>query len=201
MLATDPYRPRVDWQHVEVFWSDERCVPPDDQASNYRIAREPLLDHVPVPEANVHRIHGEEEPMEAAAAYERELRAAFATPEGPPRSAPRSRFDLMLLGMGEDGHTASLFPGTAAVQETTRWVVTHRLTWLSIWRVTLTLPVINAAAEVAFLVSGKNKAPMLHRVIDGPYRPETFPAQLVAPRAGHLRWLVDAAAASRLRRA
>lgn len=110
LLASDPYRARVDWSRIDVFWSDERCVPPDDPQSNYRMARLSLLDHVPIPDANVHRIHGEGDPVEAAAAYERELRAAFTTPVGPPRLEHGSRFDFLLLGMGRDGHTASLFP-------------------------------------------------------------------------------------------
>jgi polyphosphate glucokinase len=200
LLASDPYRARVDWQHVELFWSDERCVPPDDPLSNYRLARESLLDHLPVPEANVHRIHGEDDPEQAAAAYERELRAVFKTPEDPPRCAPGCGFDLVLLGMGPDGHTASLFPGTNALHETARWVIAHHVAALSAWRVTLTPPVINSAAQVAFLVSGKEKAPMLHRVIDGPYQPAELPAQMVAPCDGRLRWLVDAAAANDLQR-
>jgi polyphosphate glucokinase len=194
LLVSDPFRARVDWQHVELFWTDERCVPPDHPESNYRLARELLLGHLPVPEANVHRIHGEDDPAEAASAYERELRVAFATPQGLPRCEPRSRFDLVLLGMGEDGHTASLFPGTAALQEKTKWVVAHHADATSTWRVTLTPPVINAAAEVFFLVSGAQKAAMLHRVTEGPSQPDLFPAQMIAPRDGRLRWLVDAAA-------
>ncbi|MGH7466489.1 MAG: 6-phosphogluconolactonase [Longimicrobiales bacterium] len=196
LLASDPYRASLDWELVEVFWSDERCVPPDDPASNYRLARESLLDHLPVPEANVHRIHGEDDPTEAAANYERALRAVFATPEGPPRREPGGHFDLALLGLGEDGHTASLFPGTAAIHERTRWAVAHYVAALSTWRVTLTLLAINAAANVAFLVSGRDKAKMLRQVTEGPYRPDLFPAQMVAPREGRLRWLVDHAAAS-----
>ncbi len=131
LLATDPQAAHVDSSRVHVFWGDERCVPPGNPASNYRMARESFLAHVPVAEANVHRIRGEADPAEAAAAYERELRAAFVTPEGPPRSVPGSRFDLVLLGMGNDGHTASLFPGTAAVQETTRWVVAYHVAAMS----------------------------------------------------------------------
>ena len=200
LLATDPYAARVDWPRVHVFWGDERCVPPGNPASNYRMAREALLDHVPVPEAKVYRIHGEDDPTEAAAAYERELRAAFATPEGPPRCAPGSRFDLVLLGMGDDGHAASLFPGTAAVRETTRWVVAHHVAAMSMWRITLTPLVINAAAEVAFLVSGLEKAAILRKVIEGPFGPDKLPAQVVAPRDGRLHWLVDATAARHLQR-
>jgi 6-phosphogluconolactonase len=200
LLARDAYARRIEWARVHVFWGDERCVPPGNPASNYRMAREHLLDRVPVPERSVHRVRGEGDPAEAATAYERELRAAFATPEGPPRPTPGSRFDLVLLGMGGDGHTASLFPGTSAVRERERWVRAQHVAAVSMWRVTLTPVVINAAAEVAFLVAGREKAPTLHRVLEGPYQPDALPAQAIAPHAGRLCWLVDAAAAADLRR-
>ena len=200
LLAGAPWAGRVDWSRVHVFWGDERCVPPDDPASNYRMAREALLAHVPVSEQNVHRIRGEDDPRLAAAAYERVLRETFATPVGPPRHAPGARFDLVLLGMGDNGHTASLFPGGTAVRETERWVVAERVDAVGMWRVTLTPVVLNAAAEVAFLVSGAEKAPMLRRVLEGPHEPDALPAQVVAPDDGRLRWLVDAPAAARLER-
>jgi len=199
LLATDPYASGLDWSRVHAFQSDERCVPPDEPASNYRMAREALLARVPLPAENVHRIRGEDEPDAAAAAYERDLREAFATPDGPPRLSPGSRFDLVLLGMGEDGHTASLFPGSAALREPTRWVRAIRRADVSPARVTLTPVVINAAAEVVFLVSGRAKAATLRRVREGPYQPDVLPAQIVAPRAGRLRWLVDADAAAGLK--
>jgi 6-phosphogluconolactonase len=200
LLATARYASRVDWPCVHVCWGDERCVPLGDPASNYRMAREALLDHVRVPEENVHRIHGEDEPAAAAAAYERDLRDFFRNPEGPPRPTAGARFDLVLLGMGDDGHTASLFPGMTALRETRRWVVAERVTAVSMWRVTLTPVVINAAAEVTFLVSGGEKAVMLRRVLEGPYEPDELPAQVVSPGDGRLRWLVDAAAAADLER-
>jgi 6-phosphogluconolactonase len=199
LLATGGYD-RVDWPRVHVFWGDERCVPTDDRASNYRMVREHLLDRVPVAERNVRRIPSQGDPAKAAAAYERELRAAFATPEGPPRMRPGSRFDLVLLGMGRDGHTASLFPGTAAVGEQEHWVLAQHVAAVSMWRITLTPVVINAAAQVVFLVAGREKAPTLRRVLEGPYQPDTLPAQAIAPHAGRLSWLVDAAAAAELRR-
>jgi 6-phosphogluconolactonase len=198
LLATEPHAARVDWPRVHVFWSDERCVPPASPESNYRMARESLLARVPVPDANIHRVRGESDPVEAAAAYERELRRAFSAPLGPPPDSAGRRFDLVLLGLGGDGHTASLFPGTDALQETTRWVVAHYVAALSTWRITLTPLVINAASHVAFIVSGAEKAAILARVIEGPLRPGDLPAQLVAPRDGRLRWLVDAAAARNL---
>ena len=190
-LATEPYVSRVQWPFVHWFWSDERCVPPDDPASNYRMAREWLLDRVPASDATVHRIRGEDDPTAAAAAYERTLRESFAAPA-------IARFDLVLLGMGVDGHTASLFPGGAAVRERERWVMADYVNALSMWRVTLTPVVINAAAEVAFLVTGRAKAKTLHRALEGPFRPDALPAQVVAPSNGQARWLVDAAAAGEL---
>jgi 6-phosphogluconolactonase len=198
LLLTPSHAHRIDWPRVHVFWGDERCVPPDHPASNYRMAREALLDHVPIPASNVHRIHGEDPPAAAAAAYEGDLRRVFSTPAGPPRDAPGARFDLVLLGMGDNGHTASLFPGLTGVRETERWVVAEYVSEVSMWRVTLTPPVINAAADVVFLVSGSGKAPMLHRVLEGPREPDVLPAQAIAPRAG-ATWLVDVAAAADLR--
>jgi len=184
----------VDWPRVHVFWGDERCVPPDHLDSNYRLAREALLDKVPIPAENIHCIRGEINPEEAAADYERTLRSFFARhPE-----EPTPRFDLILLGMGEDGHTASLFPGTAALNEQTRWVVAHYVDKLRAWRVTLTPVVINAAAHVTFIVSGAGKAERLREVLTGPYRPDTLPSQIVRPTDGRLLWLTDAAAAGLL---
>jgi 6-phosphogluconolactonase len=199
LLATSSYAARVEWARVHVFWSDERCVSPDDPASNYRMARDRLLDRVPVPALQVHRMRGEDEPAQAAAAYEQVLRMAFGTPAGPPRTTPGARFDLLLLGLGHDGHTASLFPGTPALRECERWVVGHRVPLAPSGRVTITARVIQAAAEVLFLVAGAPKASILHRVLEGPYEPEALPAQTIAPRAGRLRWLVDADAAAELR--
>jgi 6-phosphogluconolactonase len=194
LLATPRYAPRIDWARVHVFWGDERCVPPDDPASNYRMARETLLDHVPVPPSNVHRIHGEDPPTAAAAAHEQELRRVFSTREGPPGAS----FDLVLLGMGDNGHTASLFPGLTAVHERARWVVAEHVAEVSMWRVTLTPPVINAASDVVFLVSGPGKAAMLQRVLEGPRQPDVLPAQAIIPRGG-ATWFVDAVAAADLR--
>ena len=200
LLATAAYAGRVDWSRVHVFWGDERCVPPDDPASNYCMAREALLTRVPVPEENVHRMRGEDDPESAAAAYERELREIFVTPDGLPACIPGRRFDLVLLGMGDNGHTASLFPGTPAVREAQRWVMAQYVKAVSMWRITLTPAVINAAAEVIFLVSGGAKAGMLRRVLKGPHVPDALSAQAIAPRDGRLRWLVDAAAAADLGR-
>ena len=195
LLATDAFAHRIDWRRVEVYWGDERCVPPDDAASNYRSALEHLLGRVPLAKGNVHRIEGERDPAAAAASYERQLRARFASPSGPPRTAPGSRFDLVLLGLGVDGHTASLFPSSHAVGESERWVVAHHVAAVAMWRITLTPIVFNAAAEVLFLVTGGEKASTLRRVLEDPFQPEALPAQAIAPQSGGLRWLVDADAA------
>jgi 6-phosphogluconolactonase len=189
---------RVLWSRVQVLWGDERCVPSDHVESNYRMARETLLDRVPVPAANVHRIHGEDDPATAAAAYEATMRALLQTPAGPPTATSGVRIDLVLLGLGEDGHTASLFPGSAAAHEQTRWVMAAHVAAASPWRITLTPAVINAAAEVLFLVSGGAKAGILRRVLEGPRRPQELPAQAIAPSNGRVRWCVDAAAAAEL---
>jgi len=198
LLATERFASSVDWSRVHVCWGDERAVPPDAAASNYRMAREALLDHVPIPASQVHRIRGEDPPQVAAEAYERTLRTLFATPVGPPRPEPGARFDLVLLGMGDNGHTASLFPGLHAAREAERWVVAESVAEVGMWRITLTPVVLNAAAEVVFLVAGADKAAMLHRVLDGPVRPDALPAQVVVPHDGRLRWLVDTDAAARL---
>jgi 6-phosphogluconolactonase len=191
LLATAPYASRIDWSRLHLFWGDERCVPPDHPDSNYRMTREALIDRVPLPEENVHRIHGEDEPEDAALAYERLLREFFGRAGTPERS-----FDLVLLGMGPDGHTASIFPGTAATTETRRWVMpVHVERPRDMWRVTLTAVVLNAAAEVTFLVAGADKAARLREVLgDGGGDHPPLPAQLIRPTHGILSWMVDAAA-------
>jgi 6-phosphogluconolactonase len=183
LLAERPPTREIDWTRVEVFWGDERSVSPDHPDSNYRMARRALLDRVPIPEKNVHRIRGELPPEEAAAAYRLQLQDHLGVD---------GRFDLILLGMGPDGHTASLFPGTDASQEHS--VVAVHVQKLDTWRVTLTLPVINAARHVIFLVSGEEKAPALARVYAG----DPLPAAMVEPADGKLIWLVDRDAAARL---
>jgi 6-phosphogluconolactonase len=199
-LAGPLYASSVPWPLVQVLWGDERCVPPDHAASNYRMAREALLDHVPIPAANVHRIRGEDNPVAAARAYEQELRSLLGTPQGPPRDTPEARIDLVLLGLGDDGHTASLFPGAPLVTDGAPWVIAHRTHTEPPWRVTLTPVIINAAAEILFLVSGAGKAPIVQRVLEGPLRPDELPAQLIAPAHGRVHWLLDAAAARDLER-
>jgi 6-phosphogluconolactonase len=197
-LAGDEFSARVDWSRVQVFWGDERCVPPDDPQSNYRMARLALLDRVPIPSGNIHRIRGEDEPEEAAALYARELQTVLggdAERGGPPAAG----FDLILLGMGEDGHTASLFPGSRAVTEQKRWVMAQYLEVVAAWRVTLTPVVINAAENIAFIVAGANKAERVREVLQGPSQPTVLPSQAIKPTRGRLVWLMDSAAASQLK--
>jgi len=190
LLASD-YKEKIDWKNVLVFWGDERCVPPDNDDSNYKMARETLLDHVPLPEANIYRIKGELPPEEGAAQYEQTLRRVFDN--------QLPRLDLILLGMGDDGHTASLFPGTDALNERQTWVIpNHVLTAKQTWRITLTLPVINNAANVMFLVAGTGKAETLKRVLQGEFKPTELPSQLIKPTNGNLVWAVDHAAESLL---
>jgi len=198
LLANEKSAWSIDWSRVYLFWGDERCVPPDDRESNYRMVRESLLNDISIPSANVHRIHGEQDPKLAAAGYERELRSFFGSTgvDGPPRVG----FDLVLLGMGENGHTASLFPGLPAVTEKVRWVMAQFVEALSMWRITLTPVVINNAEHVFFLVSGADKAERLRDVLEGPIQPEVLPAQVIKPEHGQLLWLIDDAAAGRLKR-
>lgn len=193
----EPFRARVPWARLHVFWGDERPVPPDHADSNYGMAHDTLLGHVPIPPAHVHRVAGEDpDHTRAAERYARELREVFATHGRLERGWPR--FDLVILGMGADGHTASLFPGTDAVRETTRLVVTTWVEKLGSHRITLTPPVLNAADAVLFLVTGGDKAATLAAVLEGPPAPDVYPSQLIRPPAGSLTWLVDRAAAARL---
>lgn len=191
-LATSELAAQVDWPSVHVFWGDERCVPPDHLDSNYGMARQTLLDHVPIPAQNIHRIRGELEPEDAAAEYELTLREFFP----PPPEGVAPTFDLVLLGMGADGHTASLFPCGEVLEEQTRWVVAHYVDKARAWRVTLTAAAINAATQVTFIVSGASRAETVRIVLAGPHQPDLLPAQIIRPAKGSLLWLVDAAAAA-----
>lgn len=195
LLASVRFTAPIDWSRVDFFWGDERCVPPSNAESNYRMARETLLDAIAPDPARVHRMMGEVEPADAAMAYERQLHDFFAVPP----AGPSPSFDLVLLGMGADGHTASLFPGTAALNETQRWVVVNRLSLNASPRLSLTFPILNAASHVLFLVSGPGKAACLKQVLERPPAGDPVPAQRVRPRRGQLEWMVDADAASRLR--
>lgn len=185
-----PFAARIPWERTQVFFGDERHVPPDHPDSNFRMVREALLAHVPVPAENVHRIRGELPDADgAAAAYERELRAALGEPPA---------LDLVLLGLGEDGHTASLFPGSPALRERERWVVAPWVARLGTRRITLTLPALETARQVLFLVTGAAKSAALRRALREPAGAEPVPASRVRPRGGRLLWLADRAAAASL---
>lgn len=194
LLASDEFRGQVDWAKVHVFWSDERAVPPADPESNYGMARREFLIRVPIPQGNVHRMEAEKQSIgRAAHEYEEVLRKYLDLDD---RGFPR--FHLIFLGLGKDGHTASLFPGTRVLRQTSRWVSTPLVTKLNMRRMTLTLPVLDAASRVIFLVVGPEKAQILHDVLEGKSDPP-YPAQLVQPRNRGLKlFLVDKAAAAML---
>jgi 6-phosphogluconolactonase len=192
LLASPDYVGRVDWSRVHFFWGDERCVPPEHPDSNYRMARLALLDALAPSPENVHRMAGELPPRLAAERYEAELERCFGLRVGD--GFPE--LDLILLGMGGDGHTASLFPGTPGLAESRRWVIDNPIESLGVTRLTLTFPVLDAAAHVLFLVAGADKAERLAQVLSGASVTEPLPAQRVHPRVEDPEWLVDAAAAA-----
>jgi 6-phosphogluconolactonase len=182
-------------EYVHFFWSDERHVPPDHAESNYKLAYDSMLSPLGIREANIHRIKGElEDASETAHEYEAEILRGFPVSEG-----QLPKFDLIFLGMGSDGHTASLFPGTKALQEEKRLVVSNWVGKFYTDRITMTAPLLNNAACVVFLVSGQDKALPLKAVLEGRYEPQQLPAQLIRPESGKLIWLLDSAAASLLR--
>jgi len=191
LLAASPRRDRVEWTRVVFWFGDERCVPPDDAQSNYRMNRETLLDPLGIDPAHVHRMRGEDDPTAAAADYDVVLRRELGE---------RPCLDLLLLGMGPDGHTASLFPGTVAGMDNDKNCIAHYVPQMSQWRITLTPRAINAARNVAITAGGAEKADSLQGVLEGPRQTDVFPAQVVRPQSGNLAWLVDAAAAAKLKR-
>ena len=189
LLATPKYRRQVPWSEVHFFWGDERCVPPDHPDSNYRMAQELLLSKIKIPSRNIHRMAGEKDPQIAAADYENDLREFFhLSPDELPT------FNIVLLGLGEDGHTASLFPGSAAASETERLVVAARIDKLNQYRLTLTLPVLNHAERVIFLVDGKSKAAIVKEVL-GTTEISPFPAAQVKYANHVFEWLITEDAA------
>jgi 6-phosphogluconolactonase len=194
ILASEPFRAQVDWGRIEFFWGDERCVPPDHADSNYRMAREAMLDHLPIPAEHIHRIEAEREDLDAAA---RDYEAVIARVFGVRAGGEPPNFDLALMGMGTNAHTASLFPHTKALDETSRWVVPNRVREINADRMTLTRPIFNRAREVLFVVAGADKAQPLAEVLAGPGDPKRLPSQSIQPD-GQLLWFVDAAAAARL---
>ncbi|MBZ5535119.1 MAG: 6-phosphogluconolactonase [Acidobacteriia bacterium] len=195
LLATEPYSTRIDWQKVHFFWGDERSVPPIHKDSNFRMVRETLLSKVNPPLTNIHRIPAEKTvASEAAKAYVEELKSFFSLREG-----EWPRFDLVLLGMGPDGHTASLFPDTLVLHEATSLVAAPWVDKLKCYRITLTPPALNHASQIVFFVAGPDKAPSLREVLEGSFRPETYPAQLIRPLDGKVTWMVDREASAELR--
>jgi 6-phosphogluconolactonase len=195
LLANDPaLRAQVPWDRMQVFFGDERHVPPDHPDSNFRMASEAMISKAPLKTEQVHRIKGEYSDTEKAAVeYEQELRTYFKLADG-----QLPCFDLFLLGMGNEGHTLSLFPGTRALHDNRRLVMRNWIGKLYTERVTMTAPLANNAALVIFMVTGADKAPVLKAVLEGPYEPEQLPSQLIGPKNGKLLWLVDTAAAGML---
>jgi 6-phosphogluconolactonase len=190
---SQPWRWRMPWENLELYWVDERGVGPDDAESNYRMTCEAMLDQAPLRPEQIHRMEGELNPEEAAMRYESDLRSSFHL-EGD----ERPQFDLVALGMGPDGHTASLFPHTAALHERSRLVVANHVPQKDTWRITLTWPVINHASSVFFLIAGADKAEILKEVLTGPRDPESLPSQLIWPSSGILTLILDKAAAALL---
>lgn len=190
LLAAPEYTEEIFWPQVHLFWGDERCVSPDHAESNYRMVRESLLSKIQIPGANVHRMAGEKEPHVAAAEYEEKLKDFFQLTAG---AFPR--FDLIFLGMGEDGHTASLFPGSDALKEMKRLVVAPYVEKLNAYRLTLTLPVLNHGAAVLFLITGAGKAAVVKEILRDGSDPSRFPAAQIRPSDGRLVWLMTEEAA------
>jgi 6-phosphogluconolactonase len=184
-LTEEPYRSAIDWARVRIYFGDERGVPPDSNQSNYHMAQGAMLSKVPIPPQNVFRMRGEVDPNEAAIEYGKLLKEHFGD----------GGLDLVLLGMGDDGHTASLFPGTEALKETQHRCVANFVPKMNTWRITMSAPFINRADRVMFLVSGEGKAPRVKEVLEGPREPERLPSQLIHPVNGQLTWLLDSAAA------
>jgi 6-phosphogluconolactonase len=195
LLASEkhPFRAQMPWEQLEFYFVDERCVPPTDKDSNYKMVKEAMLDCVPLAKDRVFRMQGELDPEVAAAQYESAIRNQMRL-EG----AELPVFDLLTLGMGDDGHTASLFPHTEALHELLRVCVANHVPQKDTWRITLTSPVLNRARSVVFLIAGEDKAAPLHEVLQGKYNPETYPSQLVKPASGEITLLLDRAAAAKL---
>jgi 6-phosphogluconolactonase len=192
LLGSEPYRSQIDWALVDIFWSDERCVPPDSPDSNYHMAQEVLLSRIPIPAQQVHRMPADQPDRDAASqAYAEEMQRTFGT-NGIPS------FDLIQLGMGPEGHTASLFPHQASLHEQQRLVIPVSVPKPPPDRLTFTPPVLNAARNVLFLMTGADKADALHAVLEGPYQPDEYPAQIVRPPHGEVVWMLDTAVAQNI---
>ena len=194
LLGDEPYRSQIAWSQVEFFWSDERCVPPDSSDSNYQLAQEVLLSKVPIPASQIHRMPADKSDRDAASLeYTQEMQRVFGTDRIP-------SFDLLQLGMGPEGHTASLFPHQPSLQEQQRLVMPVNVPKPPPPRLTFTPPLLNAAKHVLFLVTGADKAEAVQAVLEGGYQPEEYPAQIVRPPHGDVTWMLDTAAAGKLHR-
>jgi 6-phosphogluconolactonase len=191
ILAASPYKEQIDWSKLHVFWGDERDVPFQDDRNNAKMAYDTLLNFVPIPPYHIHVMRTDISPEESAAEYEKILHFYF--------DQTATSFDLVLLGMGDDGHTLSLFPGTAAVHEEKAWTIAYFLKAQDMYRITLTKTIVNRAARIAFLTTGANKAHALKEVQQGAYNPDLYPSQEIKPVKGELHWFVDTAAASELK--
>lgn len=193
LLASERFKSRVPWDQTYVFWGDERFVPPDDPENNARMTRKKLLDFVPLPFDHIFPIPTSGQPDAAAEEYASILASMFG-------GDTLARFDFMLLGLGENGHTASLFPETEVLEEKSKWVDSVYIDAKDQYRITLTYPVINNSRHIAFIVHGNNKANVLHEILEGSRRPKQLPAQLIHPSDGELLWLIDEEAAAKLSR-
>ena len=191
LLGEEPLSTDISWDDVFIFFSDERCVPPDDLESNFNMAKNALLDHIKIPPHNVHRMRGEDDPAQAAAAYQKVIHEDLG---------PTPRFDLILLGMGPEGHTASLFPGSVPADDGSTLVAAPFVPKLKANRITFTPRLINNARRVVIATEGTAKAPTLAAVMNGPRQPDVYPIQLIAPSDGELTWMVDTLAASELQK-
>ncbi len=194
LLGAEPYRSQIDWALVEIFWSDERCVPPDSKDSNYSLAQEVLLSKIPISASQIHRMPADKADRDAASLeYTQEMQSVFGT-DGIPS------FDLLQLGMGPEGHTASLFPHQESLQEQQRLVMPVTVPKPPPPRLTFTPPLLNAAHHILFLVTGADKADAVQAVLESGYQPDEYPAQIVRPPHGEVTWMLDTAAAEKLHR-
>lgn len=192
LLAKEPYVGQIDWNKIHIFWGDERAVPFEDERNNAKMAFDSLLNFVPIPKEQIHLMDTAIDPGEAAKSYEALLHQYFD-------DTPHS-FDLVLLGMGDDGHTLSLFPGMPILKEKAKWADAFFLPAQDMYRITITAPVTNLAKKVAFMAAGAGKAAVLKEVLEGPFLPELYPSQLIKPTSGSLHWFIDEAAAAHLKR-
>jgi 6-phosphogluconolactonase len=192
VLASSPYREKIAWEKVHIFWGDERAVPFTDDRNNAKMAFDTLLNFVPVPKSQVHVMRTDIEPENSAREYDSILHDYFDN--------SATSFDLVLLGMGDDGHTLSLFPGEDIIHEETAWCKAFFLKAQDMYRITLTAPIVNKSAAVAFLTTGSSKSATLKQVLEGDFKVDSYPSQIIRPEAGELHWFVDEAAAADLDR-